>query len=80
VGQGGEAQPAGVTHVGGQVAAGDLTQGGDQLEQPAVGTLLEQSSMPIVLEIQAAGEVAPGVLDLAVQLQKAANARLVGGG
>ena len=68
MGLGGEAEAPGVAHVGRQVAAGHLPQRGDQLEQPAVGAILEQHPVPLVLQVEASGGIAAGLLQAPVEL------------
>ncbi len=74
MGQGGEGETARVAHICVEVAAGDLAQGADQLEQAPVGAVLEQDAVPLVLQLQAAMGIAAGLLEPAVDLPQALEA------
>lgn len=78
--EGREGQSASLAHIGGQIAARDLSERRDQLEQPMIGALLEQDAVPLVLEVQAAGHVAPGLLQPAIEGEEPRPTGFVGSG
>jgi hypothetical protein len=69
--QGGEAQAPGIAHIGREISAWDLAEGGNQLQQPTIGTRLEQYPVPLVFEIKAARDVSAGLLESPVHLAEA---------
>jgi hypothetical protein len=69
--QSGKAQATGIAHVGGEIAPGHVAERGDQVEQAAVGAVAEEDTMPFVLEVEAPGHVAPGLLEPPVDLAQA---------
>ena len=62
VGRGRQREPAGGSHVSGEVSAGNLAESRDQLQQSPVVTAGEQHPVPLVLEIEAGSHVTPGLL------------------
>ncbi len=71
MGEGGKAQTSGFAHIGGEIAAGYLPERSDQIQEPAVGTGVQQDAVPLVFEIEACGGVAPGSLEPPVELGEA---------
>src|SRR6185295_4996591 len=67
-----------MAHVRAQVAPGDLAQGLDELEHPAIGAALEQYLVPLVLQIETARGVPTDSLEAAVDV--AEPSQPLGGG
>ncbi len=57
-----EAHAAGLAYVGVEVPSGSLAQSGNHLEQPRVGAALQQNPVPIVMQVDGSGWVAPSGL------------------
>jgi hypothetical protein len=69
--QGREAQAACVTHVACEIAARHVAERSDHVEQPAIGARLQQDPMPLVLQVETAGDVPAGLLEPPVHLAEA---------
>lgn len=61
---GGKAQPASLTEVGVEVAAGNPPESGDEVPQAAVGAVLQQPPVPGIVQLHDPGHIPPGLLQL----------------
>jgi hypothetical protein len=59
----GEGEVSRFPEIGRQIAPGDPAKIQDELQQAAIGTCLQQDTMPLVLEIDAAARVSPCLLE-----------------